>query len=47
MSRGNELVISGQAQPRFPSIGYRLEPENVADQLRRALAASERRDATG
>ena len=41
MSRGNELVIAGQAQLRFASIAYRLEPDKVADQLRRALAASE------
>jgi hypothetical protein len=47
MSRGNELLIAGQAQLRFPSIACRLDPGKVADQLRRALEASERRNATG
>jgi very-short-patch-repair endonuclease len=45
MDRGNELVIAGHAQLRYPSISFRLEPTKVADQVRRALAANSRRRA--
>jgi hypothetical protein len=36
MDRGNELVIGGSPVLRFPSIAFRLDPDRVDDQLRRA-----------
>ena len=49
MERGNELVIGGSAALRFPSIAFRLDPDRVIDQLRRACGLpsmrSERRAA--
>lgn len=37
MHRGNELLLTGAPVLRYPSISWRIEPERVADQLRRAL----------
>jgi hypothetical protein len=37
MARGNEIVIRGERLLRFPAIAIYLEPDRVADQLRRAL----------
>jgi hypothetical protein len=41
MSRGNELVISGQPFLRFPSIALHFDEALVADQIQRALTAKE------
>ena len=41
MSRGNELVISGQPFLRFPSIALHFDQALVADQIRRALITKE------
>jgi hypothetical protein len=43
MSRGNELVIAGHEQLRFPSIALHLDRARVADQIRRAHHAKEQR----
>lgn len=37
--RGNELVMRGDRVLRFPAITVRLHPDQVLDQLRRALTA--------
>ena len=37
MQRGNELVLDGRTVLRFAAYAVRTEPEQVADQLRRAL----------
>lgn len=41
MSRDNELVIAGERRLRVPTIAIHLEPERVADQVRRALGLPE------
>ena len=44
--RGNELLSAGELVLRFASVPFRLSPDRVADQLRRALespAATRRR----
>lgn len=45
MDRDNELVLAGTRLLRFPSISWRLEPEKVADQIRRGLLLTTRQAA--
>lgn len=45
MDRDNELMLAGTRLLRFPSVSWRLEPEKVADQIRRGLRLTTRQAA--